>query len=698
MRIEESIRIDASCEDIWDVVTDPAQYLAIGDGITRWEPQGDKERGLGARYSMRIRAGSAEVGGLVEVVEWDEGADMAWNSVTGIAQRGRWRLRRADDGSTKVSLRLSYQAPGGVLGMLSDRLSAPTVRGSLRRTLQNLKALIEGEAMTSSGGGFDPLALVTQAAETARVAVTSGLARPARPDRLLRALAAFSRLGPTPAAGYTTNSILHPDDTAIVDELGTLTFAEVNTRTNALANAWLDAGLGEGDGIAILCRNHRGFIEATVAASKIGAHALYLNTAFAGPQLTEVVKREKPAAVVYDQEFAELLEEAGKRRKRFVAWVEDDSPPDPTLDELIERGAPDAPVPPAEPGRVVILTSGTTGTPKGAARKQPDGLSPAIALLSRIPLKAGERTMIAAPLFHSWGFAHFTLGLALHSTYVLQRKFDPEGTLSAIAQHQATACPMVPVMLQRILDLPEEVRGKYDTSSLRTVAVSGSALPGDLAIRFMDEFGDVIYNLYGSTEVAWATIATPADLRAAPGTAGRPPLGTTLKIFDENGRELPAGQTGRIFVANDMLFEGYTGGGSKDMIDGLMSTGDVGHLDDQGRLFVEGRDDDMIVSGGENVFPQEVEDLIARQTGVDEVAVIGVDDEKFGQRLKAYVVKKKGAKVTEESIQQAVKSNLARYKVPREVEFVKELPRNATGKVLKRELREMHEAKAGAAA
>jgi fatty-acyl-CoA synthase len=214
----------------------------------------------------------------------------------------------------------------------------------------------------------------------------------------------------------------------------------------------------------------------------------------------------------------------------------------------------------------------------------------------------------------------------------------------------------------------------------------------------MEQFGDVLYNLYGSTEVAWATIATPADLRAAPGTAGKPPLGTDLRIYDENGRELPRGETGRIFVKNDMLFEGYTGGGGKDMIDGLMSSGDVGYLDDQNRLFVEGRDDDMIVSGGENVFPQEVEDLISRQDGVEEVAVIGVDDEKFGQRLKAYVVKKKGASVTQESIQQAVKSNLARYKVPREVEFIDELPRNATGKVLKRELKEHHEEKQGASA
>jgi len=696
MRIEENITIDASCEEIWDIVTDPAKLPAFGDGITRWDPEGDKDRGLGARYIMRMKAGSAEVGGLVEVVEWHENEDMAWNSVTGIDQRGRWRLRSEPDGSTKVTLRLAYQAPGGLLGIVSDRVSAPTVRGHLRRTLENLKALIEGEQMSRSGHGFNPITLAGQAAETARVAVTSGLARPSRPDKMVRSLVALSRFGPTPAAGYTANAIRFPDDTAIVDELGTLTFREVHERSNALANALMDAGIGEGDGIGIMCRNHRGFIEATVAASKIGAHALYLNTAFAGPQLTEVVKREKPTAIIYDQEFSELLEDAGKRRKRFIAWVEDDSPPDPTLDDLIEGGDTETPPAPAEPGRVVILTSGTTGTPKGATRKQPDGLSPAIALLSRIPLRAGERTMIAAPLFHSWGFAHFTLGMALHSTYILQRKFDPEATLSAIAQHQATACPMVPVMLQRVLELPEHVRSEYDTSSLRVVPVSGSALPGDLALKFMDQFGDVVYNLYGSTEVAWATIATPADLRAAPGTAGKPPLGTTLRIYDENGRELPSGETGRIFVGNDMQFEGYTGGGMKDMIDGLMSSGDVGYIDDVGRLFVEGRDDEMIVSGGENVFPQEVEDLIARQDGVEEVAVIGVDDEKFGQRLKAYVVKRKGAEVTEDSIQQVVKANLARYKVPREVEFLKELPRNATGKVLKRELKELHEEKATA--
>jgi len=348
-------------------------------------------------------------------------------------------------------------------------------------------------------------------------------------------------------------------------------------------------------------------------------------------------------------------------------------------------------VPPEKPGRTVILTSGTTGTPKGAARSQPDTVDPAAALLSKIPLKTREKWLIAAPLFHSWGFAHFTLGMLLSSTYVLQRKFDPEKTLAAAAQHQVTSIPMVPVMVQRIMELPEETRRKYDLSSVKCVPLSGSALPGDLANDFMDEFGEIIYNLYGSTEVAWATIATPRDLRAAPGTAGKAPRGTVVKIYDEHGVEMPSGETGRIYVGNEMLFEGYTGGGSKDMLHGLMSTGDTGYLDEHGRLFVVGRSDEMIVSGGENVFPHEVEDLLAKHEKVAEVAVIGVPDKDFGQRLKAYVVPKPGASVDEDELKDHVKSNLARYKVPREVEFLDELPRNATGKVLKRELKEMHD-------
>ncbi len=526
--------------------------------------------------------------------------------------------------------------------------------------------------------------------EVAKVLLGTGLIAPVRPDRAVKSVMALKRWGATPAAAYTGSAARFPDREAIVDERGTLTFAEVQRRTNALASEMRAAGIKAGDGVAIMCRNHRGFVEATIACSKLGASALYLNTAFAGPQITDVLRREDPAGLIYDQDFANLVGEGGEGRRRFVAWSEPGAtPPDPTLEELIAKGSEADLTPPPEPGKVVILTSGTTGTPKGAARKQPDSLEPAAALFSKIPLKARQRTVIAAPMFHSWGYAHFTLALPLSSTLVLRRRFDPEETLRAVAEHRASALAVVPVMLQRILELPIETIKSYDTSSLKIIAASGSALPGELATRVMDVFGDVLYNLYGSTEVAWASIATPADLRAAPGTAGKPPMGTIVKLLDEQGHEVPRGENGRIFVANEMVFEGYTGGGGKEIVSGLMSTGDVGRMDSGGRLFVDGRDDEMIVSGGENVFPREVEDLLADHEGIEEAAVIGVEDAEFGQRLKAFVVAREGSDLDEEKVKEYVKHNLARYKVPREVVFVDELPRNATGKVLKRELHQL---------
>jgi acyl-CoA synthetase (AMP-forming)/AMP-acid ligase II len=519
----------------------------------------------------------------------------------------------------------------------------------------------------------------------------TGMFEPMRPDRVVQSLSALRRWGATPAGAYTGAAARYPQRAAVIDERGCLTFKQLHLRTNALARELRKAGISEGDGVAIMCRNHRGFVEATAACSKLGAGALYLNTAFAGPQITDVLKREDPVAVIYDEEFSGLVSEGAAERIRFIAWSEPRADPGegevPTLEQLIARGDNSDLTPPTEKGRVVILTSGTTGTPKGAQRHQSDSIEPAAALFSKIPLKARETTVIAAPMFHSWGFAHFLLSLPLLSTLVLRRKFDPEETLKAISQHGASALVVVPVMLQRILALPAETIARYDVRCLKVIAVSGSAFPGDLATQAMDTFGDIVYNLYGSTEVAWATIATPEDLRAAPGTAGRPPLGTVVKLLDEQGREVAPGEVGRIFVANEFMFEGYTDGGNKEIVGGMMRTGDVGRLDAQGRLFVDGRDDEMIVSGGENVFPREVEDLLADHEQIEEVAVVGVEDAEFGQRLKAFVVPRNGNGLTQEAVQDYVKANLARFKVPRDVVFVKELPRNATGKVLKRELR-----------
>jgi fatty-acyl-CoA synthase len=687
MRIEKTCVIDAPRDEVWEVVANPVNYKDLLHNVPVFEHEGGPESGKGARYSMRMHVGSADVGGLVEVVEYDEPGDLAWTSVTGIDQRVRWRVRETPGGATKVTLRISYVAPGGILATIADRLSSSMVSDNIEKSLDNLRQKFEGRNGVSEEG-LGLAGRVAYNVGTLRVLVQSGILRPIRPDRLLHIATTLVRWGRSPAAGFIALAAQYPDEPAIIDELGTLSFSDVDTRTNALAHAFQDHGIKEGDAVALMMRNHRGFIESVVALSKIGADALLLNTAFAGPQLTEVVKREKPIAIIYDEEFAELLEDAGKRRKRFVGWHDSEQTDDPNLDQLMEEGDAACPVPAERESRITILTSGTTGTPKGASRGNPDSLDPAVALLSKIPLHARQTAHIAAPLFHSWGLAHFTLGMLLGTTYVLRRKFDPEQCLAEVSRHQCDSLVVVPVMMSRILELPEESRAKYDISCLSVVAASGSALTGDLANKWMDEFGGNLYNLYGSTEVAWASIATPEDLRAAPGTAGKPPRGTVLRIYDEEGTQLPVGETGRIFVGNEMLFEGYTGGGSKDVIDGLMATGDVGYLDEAGRLFVEGRDDEMIVSGGENVFPKEVEDLISRHPGVADVAAIGVEDEQFGQRLKAFVVTEGSKKVSEDDLKKHVKSNLARYKVPREIEFLDELPRNATGKVLKRELEE----------
>ena len=528
------------------------------------------------------------------------------------------------------------------------------------------------------------LGLAGQAPTMLRVLGSAGIIKPYHPRKLAQVGLTLKNWGTGPAGGFAAMAILEPDRLGVVDELGELTFGELHDRSNRLADSLRTRGVEAGQSIAVMCRNHRGFVDVSIAAAKLGVDILYLNTAFAGPQLVEVLDREDPRVVVHDEEFTNLLKKADAR-DRIIGWTDSDDVPGDTLESLIETGSPGDHTAPPKQSRVIILTSGTTGTPKGAPRSEA-GIEAATALLSRLPLRTGWRCHIAAPLFHTWGWAHFALSMLLGSTVVLRRKFDPEGCLKTVVDEDCDSLVVIPVMLQRIMQLPQETLGRYDLSKVKVVAASGSALPGDLSDNWMDQFGENLFNIYGSTEVAYATIASPADLREAPGTAGRPPWATVVKIYDEDGTELPKGEAGRIFVGNSILFEGYTGGGSKDLIDGLMATGDVGRFDEGGRLIVEGRDDEMIVSGGENVFPKEVEDTLSRHEAVAEAAAIGVDDEDFGKRLRAFVVLKDGQDASEDDLKEHVKDNLARYKVPREIVFLDELPRNATGKVVKRDL------------
>jgi fatty-acyl-CoA synthase len=496
------------------------------------------------------------------------------------------------------------------------------------------------------------------------------------PGRLAQMAMLLERYGLL-SASLGISALRHADRVVMRDELGDITYRELDAQTNALANAWRRQGVRAGDGIAILVRNHRAFMQAVFGAAKLGAKIILLNTSFAGPQIREVALREGTDMLVVDDEYVSMLDGIEPPRGRWRAWVDDPAErqaPD-TLASLIAGGSRNRP-PRSERGpRVVILTSGTTGTPKGAPRDEPRSLGIIGGILSKVPLRAQETTVLAAPMFHTLGLAGMLLALSLGHTIVVHRRFDPEQTLDALADNGASTMVVVPVMLQRMMELGEDQVRARDLRALRVILSSGSAISADLVRRGMSAFGPVIYNMYGSTEVAEATIATPEDLSADPTTVGSAVRGTILRILDDHGREVPTGTTGRIFVGNAAQFEGYTGGGDKERIGGLMSAGDLGHLDAAGRLYIDGRDDEMIVSGGENVFPAEIENLLSGHEAVADVAAVGV-----------FVVVRDGHELSEESVKEYVRENLARYKVPREVVFLGELPRNPTGKILKREL------------
>ncbi|MEU6563362.1 acyl-CoA synthetase [Nocardia nova] len=514
-----------------------------------------------------------------------------------------------------------------------------------------------------------------------------GMVDPRQPLELVRTMRDANTIGPfaTVLAHAARQDGAAP---ALVDEHGTLSFHDLDRQSNALARALAAAGFAAGSVVGVLCRDHRGMVLSLLAAGKLGVRVVLLNTGSAGPQLAEVVAREGVRALLFDSEFAERAQAIPSDILRFLTWTDGEKPAEiPTIGELAAPHSTDPVPPPRRPGGLVILTSGTTGTPKGAPRDKVSPLQSA-QFLDRVPLPRNATMVMAAPIFHGTGLSQCTLGWALGNRVIFrQRKFDPVATLAAVAEYRAATLVLVPTMLQRIVDLDEEILNRYDTSSLEVIFAAGSSISPDLSRRTAQVFGDVLYNLYASTEVAVAAVATPEDMRAAPGTVGRPPVGCRVALYDAERRRITAPDTiGTIFVSSGLSFGGYTDGRNKEIVDGLLSSGDLGHFDAEGRLFIDGRDDDMIVSGGENVYPLEVENLLVDRSDVLEAAVVGVDDHDFGKRLRAFVVRAPGAETNAGEIRAHVKSHLARHKVPRDVVFVDELPRNATGKLLRRQL------------
>jgi fatty-acyl-CoA synthase len=480
---------------------------------------------------------------------------------------------------------------------------------------------------------------------------------------------------------------------AIVDERGTLTYKQVDDQSWAFAHGLRSLGVSQGSVVGVLCRDHRGLAIAMATCGKLGARMVLMNTGFAKPQFAEVCEREGVSVMLHDSEFLGLLDALPVDLTRVLVWVDDgvELPADvQTLDEIVAANSTEPLPPPTKAGGSVILTSGTTGLPKGAPRESVNTLATA-QIVDRIPFPRKGTMVIVSPIFHSTGWATYGVGAALGNKVVTARRFNAENTLKLIADHKADMLVAVPTMLHRMVELGPDIVAKYDTSSLKVILVAGAALSPELSTRAQDTFGDVLYNMYGSTECAIATVANPSELRAAPGTAGRAPVTCEVVLYDEHDHRVHgANNRGRIFVRNGAPFSGYTDGRNKQILDGYMSSGDMGHFTVDGLLFVDGRDDDMIVSGGENVFPQEVENLLEERPDIAEVAVVGVDDVEFGKRLRAFVVSEPDAVQDAAELKQYVKDNLARHKVPRDVVFIDELPRNATGKLLRRVLVEMN--------
>jgi acyl-CoA synthetase (AMP-forming)/AMP-acid ligase II len=519
----------------------------------------------------------------------------------------------------------------------------------------------------------------------------AGVIAPLRPDRYVRIGMAMAREKMGITSGFAAAAQRCPDRIGLVDEIGSLTWREIDQRADAFAAA-LQSLPVEARVVAIMVRNHRGFVDALIAANRIGADVLLLNTSFAGPALAEVVSREGADVVIYDAEFETVVDRALEGLPdavRIVAWTDTDRR-GRTVEGLIRSHDGATPQRARTLGRTILLTSGTTGTPKGASHSGggPETLK---AILDRTPWHAEETTVVVAPMFHAWGFAQLAFAASMACTIVTRRKFDPEATLALVDTHRATGLCVVPVMFDRIMDLPAAVLDRYSGASLRFAAASGSRMRADVVTAFMDRFGDVVYNNYNATEAGMIATATPADLRAAPDTAGRPAQGTDVRILDPEFHAVPTGTVGTIYVRNSTQFDGYTSGATKDFHDGYMSSGDVGYLDSAGRLFVVGRDDEMIVSGGENVYPIEVEKTLAAHPAVAEAAVLGVDDAAYGQRLAAFVVLAPGSTAAVDVLKEHVRENLANYKVPRSITVLERLPRGSTGKILRRELQELED-------
>ena len=506
---------------------------------------------------------------------------------------------------------------------------------------------------------------------------------------------ALGRYWFTTAREVEQGNLSTPHRIALIDDDGELTYRQLRENSRSLARHIAALGLDDVR-LGVLARNGRGMLYPLAAKGYVGAGIYLLNVGSSPEQLTGCIAENGINVLVIDDEFLERLDPAVVEKQGvhvIVGHQSREHDDHVTLREIVDRPWVTGDVPlPARPkhGPIVLMSSGTTGIPKGVMRPEPKLPLVLAGMLKKVPWRADIRVQLHASMFHTWGWGAVNIALAARATIVTHRVFDPEQVLRDIDEHQLEAMVTSPVFLKQILEVPGNE--EYDASHLEFIVSSGHALTPHLVEQAIDRFGPILCNVYGSTELTLASVASAAELAADPGTSGEVALGTQLKILDDAGREVPPGTIGQIHLRNSTTMTGYTNPDIPvDRVGDLVRIGDLGYLDENGHLRVLGRVDDMIIVGGENVFPRSVDEVLDALPGVADVYSAGVADDVTFRRVATWIVREDspaGAALSADDVRGHVRDNLAEHSIPRDVHFLDELPRNATGKVVPRLLPE----------
>jgi fatty-acyl-CoA synthase len=540
------------------------------------------------------------------------------------------------------------------------------------------------------------LAFVSQVVRSTRI-----LSR-IRPTGVARFLRAARRVKPGPHLAPMFHAHTQPEKECLVDGDRRISWAEMDQLCNQLAHALVARGVQGGDRVALMLPNGVDYLIAQQAMVRIGAVAVQIGYRLKAGEVAYILENAEPRVILVHAQYQDVIAEARTPAGSTAPVLVLDGKVIPSTGlrtgfERLEDATAGQPgdIPPkvtrSDGGGVIVYTSGTTGKPKGATRSwKQTGLEAVADMMLQVGMRADDRHLVVCPLYHSAAPAFVAITMSLGGTCVLMNHFDPEAALALIEKERITSTLVVPTMLVRITALPAEVRRRYDTSSLRWVMSGAAPLATETARLFQEQFGPILWNFYGATETGMVTLAGPADHTAHAGTVGRALRGNEVRILGEDGAPLEVGQVGELYARNSMLIGGYhrnPEATQSSMRDGFFSVGDLARIDAEGYYYMESRKHDMVISGGVNIYPREIEEHLHTHPAVLEAAVIGVPDPEWGETLRAYVVLRPGQALSETEVVDFCRSALADYKRPRQVVFLDELPRNPTGKVLKRELR-----------